>query len=78
MSAVVRHGSEGETDSVDLDRVAVVGGGGYVGWRIVQRLLGDGHPVGIMDLGLLPEAREAASTNKSIAFFRVSATLSLG
>ncbi|GAU97374.1 hypothetical protein RvY_08685-2 [Ramazzottius varieornatus] len=71
MSAVIRHGSEDDITLAEVDRVAVVGGGGYVGWHIVLRLVGCGHSVAIMDLGLFPEAREAVSANKSITFFRV-------
>ncbi|OQV17949.1 Short-chain dehydrogenase/reductase family 42E member 1 [Hypsibius exemplaris] len=57
------------------ERVAVVGGGGYVGWHIVQRLLRNGHPVAIIDLGMMPEARKFVESRGAalppITFFRV-------
>lgn len=38
-----------------VKRCAVVGGGGYVGWQLSQRLRNDGFQVWILDIGLLPE-----------------------
>jgi siroheme synthase (precorrin-2 oxidase/ferrochelatase) len=61
------------------ERVAVVGGGGYVGWHIVKRLLQNGHSVAVMDLGLMPEAKkfveDRGTSQSAITFFRVSTVI---
>ena len=62
--------------SIRQERVAVVGGGGYVGWNIVRRLVKNGHPVAIVDLGMMPEVKlfleSHGKAQPPITFFRVS------